>query len=1149
MDVDDQLALELAALHEAIASGSVPSGLPSADSRLSSLEESDSSLSAKSVLEMIERVRLSPHRSSALIGEQVRSVADSLPERVGRFQVRKLLGKGGFGLVFLAFDPQLDRNVAIKIPRIETLVSADALQRFMREGQAAASLNHVNIAPVFEVGNAGPISYIASAYCGGGSLAARMTDSSAPRIDFDSAAALIASLADAVQHAHGRGIVHRDLKPANILFDAESTDDQTDRLADPAKLAGAARIVDFGLAKSIHSTEDATRSGTMMGTLGYISPEQLIGDHQPLGPETDIYSLGAILYELLTGSRALKHASDIDTILAIKQDDPTPPHKIRHDCPRDLEAICLKCLEKSPAARYRAATHLADDLRRFIAGEPVTARSITSAEKAVRLCRRNPIVAGLSVAVFLLAISSTIAAALLARSRTDALRNLRTADLAKLESTKQAFEANLAHAHSARRTGLIGQRVESLRAIRSAVKGGNEFGISEQQRRELRNEAIASLSLFDLETERQWPAESAENSYPVTDRDCQQYVRVDGEDLLICDIESNQVLTRLSHNESIARYIRFAFSPDGKILAARFERTLQHERLQFWELASGNSLGAIDVGGFGNGSGFLSDSRTFALCGRRKKTIEVRELPSLKETRTVSLPNYAHSLAVHPTDPLVACYLEPSRIEFRHLESGELVRTLVADAYNYALGWSPDGRYFAATNRDGSVAVYDGSVNPKNDSQEPIWRRTEHSTMGVHLAWHPGSQVFVTSSMDGTSRLWDADTGSLLVTADGPATCFSDDGGWLGTARGRWRIVGGSEHRRLAQFDRAVHPMLNFGTAKRTGVTSEINHWEAFPLGRILIGQNFFGAVVRDVKTDQPLAEFPINGGALRFDPSGSLVVGMTTSGGLQQLPVVIHERDEFIEISIGPPKPIASVRPGMFAVGLKKTILHEPIFGRPQIIRFDDKVVQTVLTPAHRMAFFGDMSRNQCFVASGTFKGNNVQIHDMRSGAIIKTLPAGTSCPWFSTDNRILAVAEIGRYSFWETDSWQMLKEMHPVTRGIWPGSLAFTSDSRVVAIENGSAIELLDTQNFVPFAEFPVPSGETIESIRFSPDNRYLVVGGGDEGVTHLWDLKIVRQQLNDLGLDWDHQISALPNQLHETKPIKLNLDLGELANTGRD
>ncbi len=1148
---EDRYIRQLEALHQAIAGDDSSVDLPTPARE--SLAKLAAAIPGGKVLELIERVRAAevfkreqadetehriPGSTHPAVSSEPAWPTDDLPLTIGRFQIRRPLGQGGFGLVLLAFDPHLDREIALKIPQFKALATAESRARFLREGRAAASLNHVNIAAVHEAGNVGSISYIASTYCAGGSLAdllrTRQSNYADP-LTFPSAVGLIATLADAVQHAHSRGIVHRDLKPSNILFEYDLATDQPN-----GELARAARIVDFGLAKTLDAEADHTRSGAMLGTLGYMSPEQAAGDRDRIGPATDIYSLGAILYELLTGSPPLKKSSDFETMLAIQHDEPLAPRKNRGDCPADLQAICLKCLEKTPSSRYRSATELANDLRRFLAGESVLARPITGREKLVRWCRRNPAIALLSAAVVLLAIGASITAVALAQSRSETLRHLDSANLAHIDAMRKALDANVAHAHSVRRTGTSGQRVESLQAITAAMENADDLKITADQRRHLRNETIASLSLVDLAIDTQWPAITNEDSYPATDHQCRRYVRVEGTELAICDLQTNEQLQRLNLDEPTDRFIGFTFSSTGKYLTARYERATSRERLHVWDLETGQSLGSIEAGGFGNGSGFSHDGQTIVSAGRLIKQVDIFSLPTLEKIRSLPVPTHVDTLTCHPTQPYFACFMTPNRIEIRHNESGQLLRMLAIDSYAYAMGWSSDGRYFATGSRDGTVSVYDGAVTERADSIQPIWKNAGHSVMAIHLAWHPNSMMLGTSSMDGMTRLWDADTGTPWVTANGWMTCFSRDGQWLGTSGGRWRIQGGHEHRVVAQPDCKTHPMLRFGVFDRDHVTSQINHWDAHPRGRLILGQNFSGCVIRDVQQDQPLAELKFDAGAIRFSPDGDYAIAYMLGGGLYRLPVIVQDNDSEIQFSIGPPTKIMTERPGFFAVGPSGVILHQPIFGQPSLIRPDQSPTKTLLKPIHRSVMYGDICGDGKFTATGTFKGKDVQICETETGARVHTIPAGTACPWFSRDSRMLAVAEIGRYSFWEVGTWRLLNELNVVTRGIWPGSMAFTFDSKVVAIEDGSTIRLFDTHSFAPLAEFSIPSGEIIESIRFTPCGGHLIAGGGDQNPTHIWDVNSIRARLQSLGLDWDHPCSSPQGLLDSNKPIKLHLDL---------
>jgi hypothetical protein len=323
----------------------------------------------------------------------------TVPRTVGRFQLRRELGRGGFGVVFLAFDTRLDRDVALKLPRPDVLTSRELRERFHREARAAAGLNHPNIVPVYEAGESGPTCYIATAYCPGPTLRDWLRDRTEP-VPFVEAATLTAALADAAGHAHARGIVHRDLKPANVLLGSEPN--------------GEPKITDFGLAKLVESQEPVTRSGVVLGTPSYMAPEQAEGT-KGVGPTTDVYSLGVILYELLTGRPPFVGESDLDTLRQAGSQEPVPPSRLRLRLPRDLETVCLKCLEKDPRRRYSTGTELAADLRRYLAGQPVTAWRVGPIGRAWKRARRHPVAAGLLAALVALAVVGTTAITILWR--------------------------------------------------------------------------------------------------------------------------------------------------------------------------------------------------------------------------------------------------------------------------------------------------------------------------------------------------------------------------------------------------------------------------------------------------------------------------------------------------------------------------------------------------------------------------------------------------------------------------------------------------------------------------------------------------------------------------------------------------------------
>jgi tetratricopeptide (TPR) repeat protein len=342
---------------------------------------------------------------------------------IGRFQVRRELGRGGFGVVFLAFDPRLGRDVALKVPRPDVLTSRELRERFHREARAAAGLDHPNIVPVFEAGEAGPTCYIASAYCPGPTLRDWLRSRTEP-VPFAEVATLTAALADGAGHAHARGIVHRDLKPANVLLGAEP------------------KITDFGLAKLADAAEPMTRSGAMLGTPSYIAPEQAEGT-RAVGPATDVYALGVILYELLTGRPPFVGESDLDTLRQAGSQEPVPPSRLRMRLPRDLETICLKCLEKETRRRYATGDELAADLRRFVAGQSVLAAPPSAAYQLRKFVSRNRAVvtaAGLVIGALLLGIVGTTAGLLRANEAWDAETKRADGERAANEQIRQGNE-------------------------------------------------------------------------------------------------------------------------------------------------------------------------------------------------------------------------------------------------------------------------------------------------------------------------------------------------------------------------------------------------------------------------------------------------------------------------------------------------------------------------------------------------------------------------------------------------------------------------------------------------------------------------------------------------------------------------------------
>jgi eukaryotic-like serine/threonine-protein kinase len=312
------------------------------------------------------------------------------------YEIIDELGRGAMGVVYKARQTSLKRVVALKMVLAGGHASIGDLKRFQAEAEAVAQLQHPNIVQVHEIGQHDGRPYFSLEFCAGGTLKARLSDKP---LEPDEAARLVACLAQAMDYAHQRGIIHRDLKPANILLQTgdrapEGGSLGASRAASAGPSASIPKIADFGLAKKLDAGDHQTHTGAVIGTPSYMAPEQAQGDMAKVGPAADIYALGAILYEALTGRPPFKGATTMDTLMLTVNQDPVAPRVLQPKVPRDLETICLKCLNKEPSARYLSAADLADDLGRYVAREPIAARPTSAAERAWKwACRRPALVA------------------------------------------------------------------------------------------------------------------------------------------------------------------------------------------------------------------------------------------------------------------------------------------------------------------------------------------------------------------------------------------------------------------------------------------------------------------------------------------------------------------------------------------------------------------------------------------------------------------------------------------------------------------------------------------------------------------------------------------------------------------------------------
>jgi WD40 repeat protein len=1027
------------------------------------------------------------------------------PRTAAGYEILGELGRGGMGVVYQARHLRLGRLVALKMVLAGARAGPHELARFRTEAEAVARLQHPSIVQIYEVGEAEGCPFLALEFVDGVSLARRLHGTPLPARQ---AAHLAQTLARAVHYAHQHGVVHRDLKPANILLLAEC-DGGCRKPEEHCPCGLFPKITDFGLAKLLDAATAASRSGLILGTPSYMAPEQAAGHNQATGPAADIYALGAILYETLTGRPPFQGATALETLLQVRSEEPVTPVHLQPRCPRDLETICLKCLHKEPGKRYATAEDLADDLQRFLAGQPIRARHTGPLGHAWCWCRRNPALAALAGTVVLLLLAlaggATLAAVRLNQQRGEALANLRRAEQAERDKTDLLWHSYLAQARAGHWSGRVGQRFGTLEALRLAA--------AIRPSAELRQEAIECLSLIDLRLVRRWEKHDT-NLGPAFDGRLERYAcGFVYSDLFVRRATDDTNLITLPPGDARKGPLLLS-SPDGRFLAGECSRE-DVDYFRVWDME--RRAVVIDMPHRAADAllefNFSPDGRRVA-AGRSDGPVAVFELPSGKEVCRLEHRGTVRGLAFHPDGRRLAVSgdEQPETVQVYDTETGQVLARLKYPAGVFGVAWGKEGRLLAGASEDARVYVWD------MDRTQLLSELTGHQDKVLHVAFSPGGDLLVSSGWDGTTRFWEPVRGRQLLTVPDAYQRFGPDGRLAFSSYGQasiYEVAVGRECRRLYH-----------DAAGNRGQRAPVGPWcvDFSPDGRLLASAGPGGVRVWDAASGRAVARLPdVHTVTALFHPAGTSLI-TCGHGGVRRWPMLPGPgpggAPRFGPSQTLHPPPLEGVARACLGRGGELLGIIDPAR--------DEAVLLDVQKPAEKRVVLRDqphlghiaLSPDGRWAATGTRKGDGTRVWEAATARPVRDLQEGDACVAFSPDGRWLVTGNGREYSFWDTASWPARPD-HKLPRRDTPGApgpLAFSRDGRVLALtRTAREVALVDPATGQELAALAPPDSGAISWLSFSPDGGRLAVATVDQ-VVYLWDLGLIRQQLAALNLDWD-------------------------------